>query len=313
MKEQADRAVGKEIDSVLLGRPVFFSKVKSQDKIAEERLRKAALLAGFKEVELQFEPIAASIAYGVGVSSPEKVLVVDFGGGTFDTCVVGMYGKGVPSGKRSGDILSVGGALVGGTLFDRIIMKQKLLKHFGKNATWGEKRLPMPSFLMSSICNYEDTHRLLTRENIDFLERMMRFSRSKKEVGALISLIRGNYSWELFGEIERAKIEVSDKPSSLISYHRDLIDIDEDISQKEFEGIIEDKLDEVKKCIDDTLKDAGIGAKDVDVVLQTGGSSLIPAFQRILKRQFGPGKIKYQEPFTSVARGLAIAASQNGK
>ena len=311
MKERADKELGEEIDSVLLGRPVVFSKVESEDRIAEERLRQAAQLAGFKEVDFQFEPIAASVAYNIGISNSKKVLVVDFGGGTLDTCVVQMYGEDIPQEKRSEYILSVGGVLVGGTLFDRIIMKERLLKFFGVDAVWGEKRLPMPAFLMSDICNYEDTHRLMTRENIDFLERMMRFSESKKEIGALVSLIRGNYGWELFGEIEKAKIEVSEAPRSLLSYHRDLIDIEEDLSQKEFEEVIKEKLYEVEKCIDDTLKDAGLRAKDVDVVLHTGGSSLIPAFQRILKRKLGPEKIKYQEAFTSVARGLAISASQN--
>ena len=309
MKERADGELGKEVDSVLLGRPVVFSKIQSEDRVAEERLRQAAQLAGFKEVEFQFEPIAASIAYGIGVSSPEKVLVVDFGGGTLDTCVVQMGEEGNSQGRGWGDILSVEGTLIGGTLFDKVIMKEKLLKHFGADAIWGEKKLPMPSFLMSEICNHEDTHRLLTRENIDFLDRMMRLSKSKKEIGALISLIRGNYGWELFSEIERAKIEVSDQTNTLLNYHRDLIDIEEAISQKEFEEIIEDKLYEAEKCVDDTLKGAGLKADDIDVVLQTGGSSLIPAFQKILKRKFAPDKIKYQEVFTSVARGLAIAAS----
>ena len=45
---------------------------------------------------------------------------------------------------------------------------------------------------------------------------------------------------------------------------------------------------------------------DIDLVLRTGGSSLIPAVKEILDNQFR-GKVVEHDPFTSVAAGLAIA------
>jgi hypothetical chaperone protein len=42
------------------------------------------------------------------------------------------------------------------------------------------------------------------------------------------------------------------------------------------------------------------------LVLRTGGSSLIPAVKDILDNQFA-AKVVEHDPFTSVARGLAIA------
>ena len=44
----------------------------------------------------------------------------------------------------------------------------------------------------------------------------------------------------------------------------------------------------------------------IDIVLRTGGSSLIPAVHRLLDGFF-PGRVVDHDPFTSVAAGLAIA------
>ncbi len=65
-------------------------------------------------------------------------------------------------------------------------------------------------------------------------------------------------------------------------------------------------LDRVAAAVDFTVAKAGIGMGDIDVVLRTGGSSLIPAVKHLLDDRF-PGKVVEHDPFTSVATGLAIA------
>ena len=53
--------------------------------------KKAAELAGFHQVELLQEPIAAAMAYGIDEQVKDgKVLIFDFGGGTFDVCLVNI-------------------------------------------------------------------------------------------------------------------------------------------------------------------------------------------------------------------------------
>ena len=49
------------------------------------------------------------------------------------------------------------------------------------------------------------------------------------------------------------------------------------------------------------------GAADIEVVIRTGGTSLIVAVRELLERRF-PGKVVAHDPFTSVAGGLAIAS-----
>ncbi len=56
----------------------------------------------------------------------------------------------------------------------------------------------------------------------------------------------------------------------------------------------------------ESLALAGVDAADVELVLRTGGSCLIPAVGRVLERLFA-GRVVQHDPFTSVAAGLAIA------
>jgi parallel beta-helix repeat protein len=95
------------------------------DELEKERLREAAQLAGFDEVELLAEPVAAMLAFlKVKGQLGGSVLVYDFGGGTFDAAVV------VPGSSEKAFRLACPpqGERVGGELFDRL-----LYDHFEKS------------------------------------------------------------------------------------------------------------------------------------------------------------------------------------
>src|SRR5258708_27921891 len=65
VRERAGALLGAEITDVVLGRPVHFvgAERDDDDRYAEDRLRKAAHLAGFERVDFEFEPVAASQPY----------------------------------------------------------------------------------------------------------------------------------------------------------------------------------------------------------------------------------------------------------
>lgn len=59
------------------------------DSLEQDKIREAALGAGFREVELIKEPVAAAYAYAqMGLKVGRYVLVYDLGGGTFDLAVL---------------------------------------------------------------------------------------------------------------------------------------------------------------------------------------------------------------------------------
>ena len=63
MKRRADVHFVADVRSVVLGRPARFSNDDADDRFAQDRLERAARLAGFKEIEFFAEPIAAAHGY----------------------------------------------------------------------------------------------------------------------------------------------------------------------------------------------------------------------------------------------------------
>jgi len=78
------------------------------------------------------------------------------------------------------------------------------------------------------------------------------------------------------------------------------------MNRAEFENLIRSPLQSVARSLDETVRQAGLTLNEIDIVLGTGGSSLIPAVRAMLDQRF-PGKVVEHDPFTSVATGLAIA------
>jgi molecular chaperone DnaK (HSP70)/DNA-binding beta-propeller fold protein YncE len=84
LKEDAEALhFQQEVTHAVITCPASFARM-DQDK-----LREAACLAGFREVELLEEPVAAALAYAqMGLKVGNYVLVYDLGGGTFDLALL---------------------------------------------------------------------------------------------------------------------------------------------------------------------------------------------------------------------------------
>lgn len=100
------------VTRVVIAYPAVF------DEMEKDMVRKAARQAGFLEVELLEEPVAAAIAYAQGgIQVGEHVLVYDLGGGTFDLALLVREG-----GDHSFRLaLEPRGERIGGEDFDRLI------------------------------------------------------------------------------------------------------------------------------------------------------------------------------------------------
>lgn len=92
-KWKLDNEAGQDVDSILIWRPVkFHDENPDLDKIAEERLKKAFHLAWFKNIEFQYEPVAAYNAFlsqnPHGIERGSKTLVVDLWWWTSDFSII---------------------------------------------------------------------------------------------------------------------------------------------------------------------------------------------------------------------------------
>ncbi|HEY5647619.1 MAG TPA: Hsp70 family protein, partial [Pseudomonadales bacterium] len=128
---------------------------------------------------------------------------------------------------------------------------------------------------------------------------------AERKFRRLKELIAQNLSYLVFQAIKDFKAELSAAPEAVLDIPE--LDVDIRLTRGDFEALIADQLAQVDQALGDTLSSAGLMEQDIDIVLCTGGSSLIPAVQRILDDHF-PGRVVEHDPFTSVAAGLAIAS-----
>ncbi|HPV33508.1 MAG TPA: molecular chaperone DnaK [Candidatus Paceibacterota bacterium] len=86
LKNDAEAKLGEKIEEAVITVPAYFDD--SQRKATKD----AGEIAGFKVRRIINEPTAAALAYGLDKKKDEKVVVYDFGGGTFDVSVLDIIG-----------------------------------------------------------------------------------------------------------------------------------------------------------------------------------------------------------------------------
>lgn len=309
-KNTAENYVSNDIDVAVLGRPILFSTDNFEDEIAERRLRNAALIAGFKDVVFFYEPVAASIEYISTASSKDQlVMVVDIGGGTCDVCIMKFEAADTLEERlKHSTILSVSGDTVAGDMIDKEVIRKKLFHYFGEKVRYGPARLPLPKNILNVVLDWQNLYRLNTEETINWLIAVETFSNQPEAVRALRLLIQKNCGYPLALTVENAKKELSFQEQSTINFQYEDLQILETINRDEFCIIIEDILEQIQSIIVEAEEKAGVKPNDINLVLTTGGTCLIPAIQKMLKERYDAKRIISRDTFTSVARGLAIVS-----
>lgn len=82
MKKEAEMYLGQKVSHAVISVPAYFNHAQRQATLD------AAKIAGFNQVKIINEPMAAALAYSLNMSKTGKVAVYDFGGGTFDFSVL---------------------------------------------------------------------------------------------------------------------------------------------------------------------------------------------------------------------------------
>jgi len=153
LKNKADEFVGENIQKAVFGRPVVFDENPEKDKLAQDRLLRAAKKAGFTDVAFQMEPIAAAFTYEKQIDKDEVVLVADLGGGTSDFTLMKLSPSKLNVPNRAEDIIGQGGIYIGGDNFDSSIMWNKGTYHFGRGLTYEDfdSVIEVPLIIYSNI------------------------------------------------------------------------------------------------------------------------------------------------------------------
>jgi molecular chaperone DnaK len=110
LKQDAEDRLGQKIEEAIITCPAYF------DDSQRQATKAAGEIAGFKVRRILNEPTAAALAYGFNKQKDEKIVVYDFGGGTFDISILEI-------GDNTIEVKATGGDThLGGDDFDRRII-----------------------------------------------------------------------------------------------------------------------------------------------------------------------------------------------
>lgn len=303
MKASAEAQLGEPCESVVLGRPVRFSDDPAISERAEEILYRAARFAGFREITFALEPIAVAHLYHRSTPRRQQALIFDFGGGTLDLTVAEVGGAEPPR------VIATRGALVGGDDLDRRIMRS-LLKYFGEGTYVEDGHRPFPADYLDALHSWQTMPDLSRPEPLAQLRAYQKQSTNPRALQALETLVTQNLGFQLFRKIERTKKALTPDIFARLDFEHGAITIHERFKRRDFEQLIATELATVEREIRQVLAEAGLRPEQLQVVLRTGGTSLVPAFVELLERLFSPEKVQPLEPLTSVVGGMAVVAQE---
>ncbi len=296
-------------DAGCAGHPVNFEgRDRHRNKLALARLGEAYRYAGFPNVSFYAEPIAAAVSFlHANPSAPgEYLLSADFGGGTLDFCVLKR------ASRQRFEVVATHGIALGGDRIDQRLFRGLLFPLFGKGERW---KRPGEYGDIDTLFPFEDYEELLVNWPITYLLNQNRYTSAVQQCidqgGAarakfrrLRELIQQNLGYVVFQKIREFKAQLSYAQEAVLDIPE--IDVEVHLTRLRFEELIADMLAQIEQAIAFTLQRARLPANAIDIVLRTGGSSLIPAVLDRLEGFF-PGRVVDHDPFTSVATGLAIA------
>ncbi len=118
LKEAAESYLGEKITKAVITVPAYFNERQRQ------ATKDAGKIAGLEVLRILNEPTAAALAYGLDKKSDVKILVYDFGGGTFDVSIL-EGGEGVIEVKATAGDTHLGGANIDERIMEWLIEEFK--------------------------------------------------------------------------------------------------------------------------------------------------------------------------------------------
>ncbi|MCL1924309.1 MAG: Hsp70 family protein [Defluviitaleaceae bacterium] len=258
--------------------------------------RAAAILAGFDEEKLhiRLEPVAAAINYAVNETGNKNVLIYDFGGGTFDSCVLSIENK------NSIPEIAVKAAFgdndLGGNDIDLLVM-DIIYEEFKKLA---------PNI---DLFDLDKEDGISKRNKKIAIARLSQIARQTKErlSGAKSAKITMapfiqepeiiNINFELSRETfiaHKRKYLLNDEPSHFERYRdKNLLDM----------------MYQTIKCIENCLEMSKIKPEEIDEIILVGGSSSIWLVTDIIKAKFNKMPYKSISPALAISYGASVYSS----
>lgn len=260
---EVERVTGERIRDLLVTVPV--------DTFESYRAELASILRGLGVTRVRFadEPVAAAIGYGLGLSARRRVLVADFGAGTFNLALVEMRARDTELGHA--DVIAKAGRTTGGDHVDAWLLDAILDALGSPHAT----------------------------DDVFWRRQLLDEARRVKE----LSYSRGREAFRLIPPDRLADVQ-----RGLLRAPELVVDQDFVRGVLEARGVLR-MLDACLDEVLDQARARGLSHDDIDDVLMVGGSTLLPGVYPLFEARFGRPRVRAWRPFEAVVwGGAAIAA-----
>ncbi|WP_047547944.1 Hsp70 family protein [Psychroserpens sp. Hel_I_66] len=252
------------LNSVVITIPASF------DTIQSNATKKAGYLAGFKEVVLLQEPIAACLAFAntsnIEVAEKQNWIVYDFGGGTFDVALVEVNDRELKVTDNLGD------NYLGGADFDNLIVEFIIVPFL-------EEKLKISNL-------WKDLKSKTTAFKGLYFELLKIAEEAKKELS--------HY------EETELELDLEIKGEDVFETFM--------IKREQFEDLISPKVEQTIEFIQDVIKNNQLLNAQIDRVILIGGSTYVPLIKRRIAEAVGVEVNSSIDPTSAVAVGAAYYA-----
>ncbi|MFT5245029.1 MAG: molecular chaperone DnaK, partial [Psychroserpens sp.] len=252
------------LDSVVITIPASF------DTIQSNATKKAGYLAGFKEVVLLQEPIAACLAFAntsnIEVTDKQNWIVYDFGGGTFDVALVEVNDRELKVTDNQGD------NYLGGADFDNLVVEHLIVPFI-------EEKLALTNLwkdLKSKTTNFKGLYFELLKISEEAKKELSHYQETEIELDIDIN---GENFYEQFV-----------------------------IKREQFEDIISSRVEQTITLIQDVIKNNQLLNSQIDRVILIGGTTYVPLIKKRIAETIGVEVNSSIDPTSAVVHGAAYFA-----
>lgn len=311
VKARAEGETGREIDTVVHGRPVHFvDGDEAGDTRAEDALREIAGGIGFRHVSFQFEPIAAALDYEQQVTREEVALIADIGGGTSDFSIVRLSPERHAKAERGEDILANDGVRIGGTDFDRRLSLGTVMPLLGLGSAMNRGDLDVPNAYFHDLATWSSINRLYNAKTLREIEEVRRDARRPELIERLYTVVEAERGHSLAMEVEGAKIATSDAGQGSIALDWVERGLSAEIDRDDLVTHTDELSRRIAARVDRCLAQAGLTADRIDALFLTGGSTGLPHVRAALTGTVPGARVVEGDTFGSVGTGLTIEAAR---
>lgn len=257
---------GEKAEAVVLTIPASF------DTVQANATKEAGYKAGFKQVVLLQEPIAASLAFANKEKDADlknsQWIVYDLGGGTFDVALVRIVEGELTVVDHEGD------NYLGGSDFDALIVEHLIVPEIQKRGDFGDHLAEMKS----EKGKYNRLWHILLH----------------KAEEAKVAL-----STKTSADID---FDIEDESGNTINCFME-------ITRSEFEALIKDPVDNTANMLKQILARNSLTSGDLQFVLMVGGSTYVPYVRQRIEESLGIRVNTAIDPTNAIAIGAAYFAA----